>query len=452
MPIQILTIARNAFVEAVRQPVLIVMVLLCAVLLVFTTGSTGFAMGMSTSAEVHGDDKLLFDVGLATVFVLGLLLAAFLATADVSREIEDKTVLTVVSKPVSRASIILGKYLGVTGAILIGVAAMLVVLLMAIRHGVMTTAADDVQWQIVLFGVLAAGIALGVGIWGNFFYGWSFPQTATVLLLPLLVLAYLGTLLISGKWEVQPIGKDFKPQVLLACLAVLLSMPVICAVATAASTRLGQVMTIVVVAGVFLLGLLSNHLFGRHAIVNESMGRIVRIESVQGSEDAFTEPGHRLRVELVRPANQNLLPGNSIYYGPNPNGIGLAVRPFPPFTGDPTSMSDLASPDAPSGVVLLSSRDNIVLTIRRVGRNPNAVARPPRVDDYVFAEPTRISPLPLALWGVIPNMHYFWLIDAVTQNNPIPLSYLVYLGLYTAAQIGALLALGIALFQRRDVG
>ncbi|TVQ61127.1 MAG: hypothetical protein EA378_09770 [Phycisphaerales bacterium] len=452
MPIQILTIARNAFIESLRQPVLIILVLLCGVLQAFTTGSTGFAMGMTTSAEVSGDNKLLLDVGLATVFVLGLLLAAFLATAVLSREIEDKTVLTVVSKPVARTSLVLGKYLGVTAVILIGVAAMLITLLLAVRHGVQSTVADDIDWPVVVFGVSAGLVAVGVGAWGNFFYGWSFPQTASLLLLPLLVLAYLAVLLIGKRWNIQPLDTDFKPQIFVACLAVLLSMPVICAVATAASTRLGQVMTIVVVAGVFMLGLLSNHFFGSRAILNDPIGRIVAVEEVQGSEAEFREPGDRLRVELLRPTDQPLRPGSSFYYGPNPNGVALVVRPFPPFQGDPTQLNQLAGADAPSGVVVAEIRDGRLLTVRRSGQQSRAVQRPPQPGDYAFLQPTSYNPGAMAVWGLIPNMHYFWLIDAVTQNNPVPLSYLAMLAMYTLTQIGFLLAIGVALFQRRDVG
>jgi ABC-type transport system involved in multi-copper enzyme maturation permease subunit len=105
---QLLTIARNTFVESVRQPIYFVLIAIAGLCLVLTTWSAGFSMGMSESGEVSGDNKLLLDVGMATVFVVGVLLAAFLATAVISREIENKTVLTVVSKPVSRVTLVLG--------------------------------------------------------------------------------------------------------------------------------------------------------------------------------------------------------------------------------------------------------------------------------------------------------------------------------------------------------
>ena len=86
-------------------------------------------MGYSDSSEVSSDNKLLLDIGLATVFVCGMLLAAFVATAVISREIERKTVLTVVSKPVPRPVVVVGKYLGVAGAMLVAVLTMLLFLL-----------------------------------------------------------------------------------------------------------------------------------------------------------------------------------------------------------------------------------------------------------------------------------------------------------------------------------
>ena len=144
------TIARNTFVEAVRQPVYLLLILVCGVGVFFTTWTAAFSMSYTDSAEVSRDDKLLFDVGLATVFVCAMLLAAFIATAVISREIENRTALTVISKPVSRPAIVLGKYAGVAGAILIAVATMLLFLLLGIRHGALTTAYDTADQPVQL--------------------------------------------------------------------------------------------------------------------------------------------------------------------------------------------------------------------------------------------------------------------------------------------------------------
>jgi hypothetical protein len=49
-------------------------------------------------------------------------------------------------------------------------------------------------------------------------------------------------------------------------------------------------------------------------------------------------------------------------------------------------------------------------------------------------------------------MHYFWLLDAVSQNQPVPVGYLGTAALYACLQIGAFLSLAVVLFQKRDVG
>src|SRR5262245_33363650 len=243
--LQIFTIARNTFVESIRQPIVFVLVMLCGVLILFSTWSTGFAMGYSDTSEVSGDDKLLLDVGLATVLVCGMLLAAFIATAVMSREIENKTVLTVVSKPVARPSLVIGKYLGVAGAIVLALIPMLLFLLMGLRHGVMSTAADDPDQPVILFTALAVGGAMLIAVWCNYFYGKYFSQTFLTILAPAMVVAYAAVMLVGKKWHIQPPLHDFKPQITFACITLVAAVLVLTAVATAVSTRIGQVMTVV---------------------------------------------------------------------------------------------------------------------------------------------------------------------------------------------------------------
>ena len=100
----IFTIARNGFLESIRQPIYIVVLLGGILAMVLNVNLAAFSLGQ--------DDKLLVDLGLSTLFITGLLLAAFTATSVLSKEIENKTVLTVVSKPVARPTLIVGKYLG----------------------------------------------------------------------------------------------------------------------------------------------------------------------------------------------------------------------------------------------------------------------------------------------------------------------------------------------------
>lgn len=67
-----------------------------------------------------GDDiRLLKDSGVTLIMVFGMIQAVWSAGTSVSEEIEGRTALTVLSKPVSRRSFILGKYAGIMLAVLV---------------------------------------------------------------------------------------------------------------------------------------------------------------------------------------------------------------------------------------------------------------------------------------------------------------------------------------------
>lgn len=214
-----------------------------------------------------------------------------------------------------------------------------------------------------------------------------------------------------------------------------MAIMVLTSVAVAVSTRLGQVMTIVVCAGVFFVGLISNHAFGRHAYQNRHVAVVQESEPVLLSRRGFDADGDRYRVLLERAPEADLAPGTPFFYGPSPNGFGLALRRM--------------DADGTRGVFVVEATDRRV-TIEH--RGPTRVDRPPMTGDFVFITPTAISPVPAAIHGVIPNMQHFWLVDAVTQNNPIPARHLAALAAYAALLIAAFLAVGVALFQQRDVG
>lgn len=448
-----LTIARTTFIEAVRQPIYFILILLGGLGIIFTTWSAGYSMGFVESGEVSGDNRVLLDLSLATVFLCGTLLAGFIATAAMSREIENKTVLTIVSKPVPRPVLVLGKYLGVTAAVLVAVLTLIVFLFLGLRHRVLSTAADDPDMPVILFSFAAVLIAAGAGVWGNFFYGWSFPQTFALWLCPLSILAYALVLLIDRKWNLQPMSKDFKPQTMLICLVLLMSMPVLCAIATAASTRLGQVMTIVVCFGMFVLGLLSTVFFGASAFRNEPLSMIGTAEPVQLMYTAFDKVGDEYQLRLKSPPPRKPEPGDPVYYGPSASGVGMAVPRFEPFRGQARDMGgERMFVAEPAVVVLAYDTELNTLTIRQIGRAPVGVSRPPRAGDFLFSEPTRINLPALAGWGMLPNLHFFWLLDAVAQNQPVPWAHVLLVGAYALCQTIVFLSLAVVLFQRRDVG
>ena len=448
---QTVSIARNAFVESLRQPIVAILVLVSGITQILNTAMTGFAMGLSESGEVKSDDKLLFDIGLSAVFGLGIVLASFIATSVLSREIDNKTVLTVVSKPVSRVTLLVGKYLGVASALLISTLTMLLFLLLAIRHGVMSTASDEFDQPVLVFSGFAVLTSIGLAGWCNYFYNWSFAQTLSLLLFPTFLVAYLLTLSFSKKWDSQSLLIDFKPQVTVACVSLMMAILVFASIATAVSTRLSQVMTIVVCVGVFVFSLLSNYMFGSRMFDNEFFGRVADARSIHSDlKFPFMEANDTVKIVLTGPPTMQIKPGMPLYYGPSPSGFPMSLSDFEPFSGDPSSEKAIISAASPS-LVITDVKGNL-LTVRQAGTSLLPFRDPLIRSDYLFLRPTRIHAATFVAWATVPNLQHFWLLDAITQNQPIPLPHIGLIVFYGILQVGAFLALGVVLFQTRDVG
>jgi len=253
---QVLAILRNTFLECVRQPVCLVIIAAATLLVLISNPLSAFTM--------MDDQRMYVDIGLSTVFMSGAILAAFLATAVVHQEVQSRTLLLVVSKPVPRWIFVLGKFLGVTLALLAATALPAFFFLLVEVHGVMQTAATPFHLPVLLFGALALLTIVAIAIWCNFFYGSSFPAVVCVVGVPLMALAYVGTLFFDPSWKSISPSKEFRPELLVALLLMGTSLTVLAAIAVAASTRLGQILTIGVTLGLLLLGLLSDWLFARN--------------------------------------------------------------------------------------------------------------------------------------------------------------------------------------------
>ena len=253
----IFSIARNAFLEAIRQPIFIVLVLVGLLAMVCNVNLAAFTMGE--------DEKLLVDLGLSTLFLVGLLLAAFTASSVLSKEIENKTVLTVVSKPVTRAAVIIGKFLGVAAALGVGYYVLTLAFLMAVRHKPqMGMGSGEIyDGPVLTFSLLFGLLALLTAGLLNYLYRRPFPSTLTACLAVLLTVAVGICSCLARDWWLQSPLTDFNPQLFYAVGMVFLAILVLSAAAIAASTRVNQVITLLICCGLFLLGLVSEFFLGR---------------------------------------------------------------------------------------------------------------------------------------------------------------------------------------------
>jgi ABC-type transport system involved in multi-copper enzyme maturation permease subunit len=102
------TIALATSKEAVAQPLYLLSILVGAFLLV---------LYIYIPYNTFGEDvKMYKDSGLMTIMVLAILVALWTSSVSVAEEIEGRTALTLLSKPVSRRQFVLGKFLGITWA------------------------------------------------------------------------------------------------------------------------------------------------------------------------------------------------------------------------------------------------------------------------------------------------------------------------------------------------
>lgn len=104
-------IARATTKEAVRQPVFLLCMALAIVVLLVNFVVPFFTLG--------DDVKMVKDCGLATIMFTSLLIAVWTASTSVADEIEGKTAMTLLSKPINRRQFVLGKYIGIVQAILL---------------------------------------------------------------------------------------------------------------------------------------------------------------------------------------------------------------------------------------------------------------------------------------------------------------------------------------------
>ena len=252
------SICQNTFVQTIRQPVYGILILATFAVLALSVPLSGWTMA---SDYETADQRMLEDLGLSTLLMSGLLIAAFSASGVLAREIEDRTVLTVVSKPVSRATFVLGKFAGVSGAVGAAFYLCAIVFLMAVRHKVMPTGGSTNDWVVITLGVGAVAASAAIAMIGNYAFGWSFSSSAIWSLLVLLTAAMLGVCFLGHGWKPVPFGQGLRPELLTGIVLIFLGVMVLTAVAVAASTRVGQVMTLLICLTVFAVGSLHSWLF-----------------------------------------------------------------------------------------------------------------------------------------------------------------------------------------------
>lgn len=254
---KLFTIAKNTFIETLRQPVYAI-IIIAALLVLFISPS----LAMYTMSD---DNKLLRELGLSTLLLTSLFIAIFSASGAVAEEIENKTIMTVLSKPVQRPIFIIAKFFGVSGAVVLAHYVCTLGLLMAIRHGVLESVNDTHDWTVIGAAAVAVSAAALLSAFFNYAYDWKFSSTAMLLLALFGTLGMVFLVFIDRNWQFAPQNNGINALDVYGSLLLLLAALVIVALAVALSTRFNIVVTLSACVGIFLLGLVSDWVFGQLA-------------------------------------------------------------------------------------------------------------------------------------------------------------------------------------------
>lgn len=252
---QFVTIATNAFMELVRQPVFLLLLTASASFEIFLATPYYFAFG--------DEPKLVKNSVLAVMLLAGLFGAVLSASASLAREIRAGTALAVLSKPVGRAQFLLAKYAGLVAALTLLTYVDLVAALVASRMTFDAYGSTDLP----AVGIFAAGVVVAYGLAGfsNFFLRRPFVSDAVfALMIMVTVAAFLIFQFTEQKESMNTMARvDWR--LVPAAMLILFALWILAALALACSTRFDTIPTLAICSAFFLVGLMSEYLFGRPA-------------------------------------------------------------------------------------------------------------------------------------------------------------------------------------------
>lgn len=226
MTVRIWAIAINTFREAVRDRVLLGMVGATIAMLVFT-----LAMG---ELSLNEQARVVFDLGLGSISLFSVIVALFLGSALLYKEIERKTLYVILPKPLHRYEFLLGKYFGIviTAVVFIAITGSVQIWVMAAQHGAPGL-------------VLAAAFLVPLAVLGLLLWR-ARDQTSALIPWSLLTLGGLCAVAASSRLELVP--------VLASLTLTLCEVVVLTAVALLFSSFSTPFLTGLFTTGVWLLG------------------------------------------------------------------------------------------------------------------------------------------------------------------------------------------------------
>jgi hypothetical protein len=252
---QFFTIAANAFMELIRQPVFLLLMTGSVVFEIFLAVPYYFALG--------DEPKLVENSALAVMLLSGLFGAVLSASSSLAREIRVGTALAVLSKPIGRAQFLLGKYAGLAAALVLLTYVNLLGVLLCSKMAFDAYGSTD----LAALGIFGAGVTLAYALGGfsNFFLRRPIVSDAVMALVVMATLAAFIIIRFTQQQESLGTMAQVDWRLVPAGILILFAVWILAALALACSTRLDTIPTLAVCSAFFLIGLMSDYLFGQRA-------------------------------------------------------------------------------------------------------------------------------------------------------------------------------------------
>lgn len=224
--LRMIAVAVNTFREAVRDRVLNGMLGIALAVLVFSLALSELALDQK--------QRIVLDIGLASISLFSVVMAVFLGSSLLYKEIERKTLYVILPKPIRRHEFLLGKYFGIALTVFVFVAIM-----GTVQLGVTTfQARRELHW--LAFEVVALPALLIAGM---------FKASDRTAVLPPWAAFALATSALSAAHA----GIEVVP-VLLALILVIGEVLVLTAVALVFSAFSTPFLTALLTTGVWVVG------------------------------------------------------------------------------------------------------------------------------------------------------------------------------------------------------
>jgi ABC-2 type transport system permease protein len=366
--------------ELVRQPVFLLLMTTSAMFEIFLATPYYFAFG--------DEPKLVKNSTLAVMLLSGLFGAVLSASASLAREIRSGTALAVLAKPVGRAQFLLAKYVGLLVALTLLTYVNLLAVLLSSRMAFDAYGSADL-FAIGVFGA-AILVAYLLGGFSNFFLRRPFVSDAVFCLTLMTTVGFVVINFYTKEVKTQAFATGVDWQLIPAAILVLFALWLLAGLALACSTRFDMIPTLAICSAFFLVGIMSDYLFGRQA---EPVWKYEMEREATGSR--WSESQKALIKEIVD------------RYDKDKNGA-----------------LDLSERKA------ISAEDKARMNKAAMGGSWWASA----------------------LYAVTPNWQLFWLADALNSGkSTFHWGYVAKAFAYVAAYVGAVLAVAIALFDDREL-